>query len=262
MLREWRQRRRLTQLDLAVDAGISSKHLSFLETGRAAASRDMLLHLAETLEVPLRERNALLFAGGYAPIYPERQLGDPALSPARAAIDLVLAGHEPYPAVAVDRHWNLVAANRTVPALLAGAAPEVLKPPINVLRLSLHPNGLAPRILNLREWREHLLSRLRAQLAITADPVLKALYDELAGYPEPAGKSATDGADAYAGFVVPLRFESAYGRLSLFSTMTVFGSPLDVTLSELAIESFFPADAETAERLRRIHAEAQSGKTH
>src|SRR5499426_4537715 len=172
LLRKWRERRRLSQLDLACEAEISTRHLSFLETGRSLPSREMVLRLAEQLEVPLRERNVLLIAAGYAPAFPERPLGDPALQSARKAVDLVLAGHEPYPALAIDRHWTLVAANGAVNRLLAGVAAELLAPPINVLRLSLHPDGLAPRIANLAEWRQHLLERLRRQVDVSADPVL------------------------------------------------------------------------------------------
>ena len=249
-LREWRQRRRLSQLDLACEAEISTKHLSFLETGRAAPSRDMVMHLAERLDIPLRERNTLLVAAGYAPVFPERPLSDPALQSARKAVDLVLRGHEPYPAIAVDRHWTLVAANSAVAPLLEGADPVLLQPPVNVLRLSLHPSGLAPRIANLAQWRAHLLDRLRHQVEVTADPVLDALLRELADYPAPRGGAALDEGD-YAGMVVPLRLLTKVGVLAFFSTTTVFGTPVDVTLSELALESFFPADAATAEALRR-----------
>src|SRR5712692_5836760 len=171
-LREWRQRRRLSQLDLACAADISTKHLSFLETGRSQPSRDMVLHLADRLEIPLRDRNILLVAAGYAPVFPERPLGDPALGAARKAIDLVLTGHEPFPALAVDRHWTLIASNRAIPPLLAGASTSLLQPPVNVLRLTLHPEGLAPRVANLPEWRAHILERLRHQIGATADPVL------------------------------------------------------------------------------------------
>jgi transcriptional regulator with XRE-family HTH domain len=253
-LREWRQRRRMSQLDLACEANISSRHLSFVETGRAQPSRDMLLHLAERLRIPLRERNMLLLAAGYAPVFPERRLSDPALSAARKAVDLVLAGHEPYPALAVDRHWNLVAANRAVAPLIADADPKLLAPPVNALRLSLHPHGLAPRIANLAEWREHLLTRLRHQIDLSADSILVELYSELASYRPPQvttlhGRSAP--AD-YGGVVVPLQLRTDAGTLALFSTTTVFGTPIDITLSELAIEAFFPADAATTDALRQL----------
>jgi transcriptional regulator with XRE-family HTH domain len=253
-LREWRQRRRLSQLDLALEAEISTKHLSFLETGRAQPSRDMVLHLAERLEVPLRERNILLVSAGYAPVFSHRTLADPALQPARKAVDLVLKGHEPYPAIAIDRHWTLIAHNAAVPLLLAAADATLLQPPVNVLRLSLHPKGLAPRIANLAEWRAHLLTRLRQQIDVTADGELVKLLDELSGYPAPSGAKAPRASvsDEYAGIVVPLRFVTDAGTLSLFSTTTIFGTPVDVTLSELAIESFFPADAATAELLHGL----------
>jgi transcriptional regulator with XRE-family HTH domain len=250
-LREWRQRRRLSQLDLALEAEISTKHLSFLETGRAQPSREMVLRLSERLDVPLRERNVLLVSAGFAPIFPQRPLGDPALGPARKAVDLVLKGHEPYPALAIDRHWTLIAHNAAVPPLLLAADATLLQPPVNVLRLSLHPKGLAPRIANLAEWRAHLLTRLRQQIDVTADGELIKLLDELSSYPAPSGAKAPRAtvSEEYAGVVVPLRFVTDAGTLSLFSTTTILGTPVDITLSELAIESFFPADAATAELL-------------
>jgi transcriptional regulator with XRE-family HTH domain len=252
LLREWRQRRRLSQLDLATDADVSTRHLSFVETGRAAPSRAMLLKLAEQLQVPLRERNVWLAAAGFAPMYAERALSDPALGAARAAVQAVLEGHEPHPALALDRHWNMLAHNRMLPLLLdERIAPRLMQPPVNVLRLSLHPEGLAPRILNLGEWRAHLLERLHHQVALTADPVLATLAEELRGYPAPPpGESA--GSHAVA---VPLRVESAVGTLSFISTTTVFGTPIDITLAELALETFFPADEATAQTLRRLHQE-------
>jgi transcriptional regulator with XRE-family HTH domain len=257
-LREWRQRRRLSQLELACEADISTKHLSFLETGRALPSRDMVLHLAERLDVPLRDRNILLVAAGFAPVFPERPLGDPALQAARAAMELVLKGHEPYPALAVDRHWTLVSANKAVAPLIAGADPLLLQPPVNVLRLSLHPSGLAPRIANLMEWRAHLLERLRHQISVSADAVLQKLLRELRDYPAPRQPKWRDPERVgdYAGVVVPLRIVTDTGILSFFSTTTVFGTPIDVTLSELALESFFPADAATADALRRLAGSA------
>jgi transcriptional regulator with XRE-family HTH domain len=253
-LRAWRQRRRLSQLDLALEAEISTKHLSFLETGRSQPSRDMVLKLAEQLEIPLRERNVLLVAAGYAPVFPERPLADPAMQSARKAVDLVLKGHEPYPAIAIDRHWTLVAHNAAIPPLLSFADPSLLRPPLNVLRLSLHPKGLAPRIANLAEWRAHLLARLRQQIDVTADAVLTKLFEELAAYPglDGARSPRTNVNDEYAGVVVPLQLATDAGTLSLFSTTTIFGTPVDVTLSELAIESFFPADAATADMLRGV----------
>lgn len=253
MLRGWRRRRRLSQLGLALEAEVSARHLSFVETGRARPGRELLLQLAACLDVPLRERNQLLLAAGYAPMFPLRALDDPALGPARKAVELVLSGHEPYPAVAVDRHWNLVAANRAAPPLMAGAAEPLLREPVNVLRLSLHPEGLAPRIGNLAEWRGHLLARLRRQIDMSGDAVLADLHEELSGYrvPHAAGR-ATVPALERGGVVAPLLLESGAGTLSLFSTTTVFGTPIDITLAELAIEAFFPADEDTAARLRAL----------
>jgi transcriptional regulator with XRE-family HTH domain len=252
-LRHWRRHRRLSQLDLANEAQVSTRHLSYVETGRAEPSREMVLRLAERLEVPLRERNALLVAAGYAPMYRQRSLDDPALASARRAVDLVLKGHEPFPALAVDRHWNLVAHNALVPLLMAGAAPELLVPPVNVLRLSLHPDGLAPRTANLAQWRAHLLERLQQQVAATGDALLAALHDELAAYPAPrVGHDAPAAGGELAGVVVPFQLVTPEGVLSFISTTTIFGTPVDITLQELAVESFFPADAQTAAALTAL----------
>jgi transcriptional regulator with XRE-family HTH domain len=237
LLREWRQRRRLSQLELAMEAEVSARHLSFVETGRSAPSREMVLHLAEHLAIPLRERNALLIAAGYAPVFPERSLDDPALASARRAVDLVLAGHEPYPAIAIDRHWTLVAANSAVGAFMHVDDPSLLEPPINVLRVSLHPRGVAPRIANLGEWRAHILDRLRRQIDASGDAVLIALLEELRAYPAPPPTRMRD----YGGVVVPIELITDDGIVAFFSTTTIFGTPVDVTLSELAIEAFFPA---------------------
>jgi transcriptional regulator with XRE-family HTH domain len=254
MLRDWRLRRRLSQLDLSCEADISARHLSFVETGRSQPSRDMLLHLAELLQVPLRERNALLLAGGFAPVFSQRPLDDPRLAAAREAVRLVLGGHEPYPALAVDRHWNLLLANRAAQRLLAGIPEALLQPPVNVLRLSLHPQGLAPRIVNLGEWRAHLLMRLRGQVAASGDPALTTLLQELAAYPPLPGEVDTGTSTPHPDVVVLLRLRLAQGELALFSTITVFGTPVDVTLSELALESFFPADPASAALLRQLAA--------
>jgi transcriptional regulator with XRE-family HTH domain len=248
LLREWRQRRRLSQLDLACEARISTRHLSFVETGRSQPSRDMLLHLADELEVPPRERNVLLVAAGFAPIFPERPLADPALAPAHEAIALILERQKPYPAFALDRYWRVVATNAALPRLYAGVAPGLLEAPINALKLSLHPRGLAPKIVNLGEWRAHLLFRLRRDVEITADPVLINLLREVGAYPAPA--SPTQGFGLEHAVAVPLRIRTDVGVLSFLSTTTVFGTPVDVTLSELALELFFPADKETMERVR------------
>ena len=254
-LRHWRQHRRLSQQGLADEAAISTRHLSFVETGRALPSREMVLRLADRLQVPLRERNAMLVAAGYAPMYRERPLDDPALAPARQAVDLILRAHEPYPALAVDRHWNLVAANRMLPHLLAGADPALLQAPVNVLRLSLHPQGLAQRIVNLAQWREHLFERLRQQIHATGDGTLAALLAELQGY---AGSHPLHGArlpDEHLGVALPLQLRAADGSvLSFISTTTVFGTAVDVTVQELTLETFFPADAATTRALQQIAA--------
>jgi transcriptional regulator with XRE-family HTH domain len=254
-LREWRQRRHLSQLDLAVEAEISARHLSFVETGRAAPSRDMVLRLAERLDVPLRERNVLLVAAGFAPAFPQRGLDDPALKSARQAIDLVLKAHEPNPALAVDRHWNLVSSNRMVLPLLEGIAPRLLGQPFNVLRLSFHPEALASRTVNLGEWCAHLLERLHRQCEATADPELIKLYHELKTYPIPA-RSAPLGADNVA---IPFKMRLDGDVLSFISTTMIFGTPVDITLSEIAVETFFPADDFTAERLRAMAAKLDAG---
>lgn len=253
-LREWRRRRGLSQLALALAADVSQRHLSFVESGRAAPSREMVLRLAEHLEMPLRERNALLLAAGYAPVFAERPLDDPALAPARQAVERVLAAHEPFPAIAVDRHWTLVAANRAVAPLMALADPALLAPPVNVLRLSLDPRGLAPHIVNLADWRTHLLERLARQVAASADPVLAALRDELAALPAPRERafSTTPAPRDGSGVFVPLQLATPAGVLTFVGTTTVFGTPVDITLSELALESFFPADESTAEALRAM----------
>ena len=251
-LRHWRQHRRLSQLDLAGVAEISTRHLSYVETGRSLPSREMVLRLAERLDIPLRERNTLLVAAGYAPMYRERALSDPALAAARQAVELILKSHEPWPALAMDRHWNLVSANRMVPLLLAGADAALLRAPVNLLRLSLHPQGLAGRIANLAQWRHHLFERLRQQIAATADPVLVALLDELRTYPQTEGKGELHLDGEHLGVAMPFRFSTPGGVLSFISTTTVFGTPVDVTLQELAMEIFFPADEFSAQALRAL----------
>lgn len=258
LLREWRQRRRLSQLALALRADVSQRHLSFLESGRTRPSREMVLHLAEQLELPLRERNRLLLAAGFAPAFAERALDDPALHAARAAVELVLRGHEPYPALVVDRHWTLVSANGALAPLVAGVAPALLQPPVNVLRLSLHADGLAPRVENLAEWRVHLLDRLRRQVDASGDAVLLELLTELSGYPRPELRrgAAPISTLAHGGVLVPLRLATDAGVLSLISTTTVFGTAVEVTLSELTLECFYPADAASAALLRNLVAPA------
>ena len=251
LLKDWRQRRRLSQLDLALDAEVSARHVSFVETGRSKPSRELLLHLADHLDVPLRERNALLLAAGYAPVYAERALDDAAMSPVREALDKVLAGHEPYPAVVVDGRWDLVTANGTAGAILGGVAPELLEPPANTLRATLHPDGLAPRITNLGEYSAHLLHRLRQQAVLSQDPQLSSLYDELRTYP--GVEETSPGAFEPAALVfTTMRLRVDDEELAFFSTLATFGTALDVTLAELAIESFFPADPTTEQALRRM----------
>ncbi len=250
LLRDWRQRRRLSQLELAGEADISTRHLSFLENGRSAPSRSMLLRLAERLDMPLRARNEMLHAAGFAALYAERPLDAPEMAVARRTVDAVLAAHAPFPALAVDRHWTLVAANSAVTALLVGVEASLLQGPVNVLRLSLHPQGLAPRIENLAEWRAHLLARLQQQIARSGDAQLVALHDELAAYPCPHEEpQALTESNAIA---VPLRLrvEGLEAPLAFISTTTVFGTPVDVTLSELALECFYPADERTRAALQ------------
>jgi transcriptional regulator with XRE-family HTH domain len=233
LLRDWRRRRRRSQMDLALDAGVSARHVSFVESGRSRPSAEMVVRLAEQLEVPLRER----------------PLDDPDMTPVREALELVLRGHEPYPAAVVDRWWEMVAANAGIALLTEGVAPELLAPPANVMRVALHPDGMAPRIVNFAEWRAHLLERLRHQASVTGDAALAALYEEVSGYPGPpeADEHHGGGGEVF----VPLVFRAADGReLRFFSTVATFGTAVDITVAELAIESFFPADAATAEALR------------
>lgn len=256
LLRDWRQRRRMSQLDLALSADTSQRHLSFVESGRSQPSREMVVRLAEHLGVPVRERNSLLVAAGYAPLHRERPLDDPALSAARQAVELVLAAHEPFPALAIDRQWTIIAANAAVSRLLSGVAAELLEPPRNALRISLHPGGLAPRIVNYGQWREHVLARLARQIDQTADPELRALRDELRSFPTPsaAARHRRTASALPADVAVPFQLETEAGVLSFLSTTTVFGTPIDITLSELAIEAFLPADPHTAEILRKLAA--------
>lgn len=248
LLRQWRERRRLSQLDLAIEADISTRHLSFVETGRSKPSSDMILRITEQLEVPLRERNKVLLAGGYAPIYPETALAAPEMEQVRAAIGQVLTGHDPYPALVVDGHWNLLEANDAVALFTEGVSEELLAAPANVLRMSLHPDGLASRILNLGEWRAHILGRLRRQATATGDPELARLYAELRDYP--CDQDEPD-VSPQSCVVVPLRVQADDRELSFFSMTALFGTPQDLTVAELAIESFYPADAPTREFLNR-----------
>jgi transcriptional regulator with XRE-family HTH domain len=249
LTREWRQRRNLSQLRLASGSAVSARHLSFIETGRARPSREMILHLAERLDVPMREQNRLLLAAGYAPVFAEHTLEAQEATPIRDALDRFLAAHEPYPALVVDRHWNIVLANAAVGRLTEQVAPELLEPPANALRITLHPEGMAPAIVNLADWSGHLLRRLRRQISVTADEELEQLYHELVGYPGVDEGTASVEVPAENEIVLPLQLRSGDQELALFSTVTVFGTALDVTLAELAIEAFYPADDATARSL-------------
>lgn len=238
LIREWRQRRHLSQLELASRAEVSTRHLSYIETGRSRPTSTMVMRLCDHLDVPLREQNHLLLAAGHAPAHPEHQLSDPPMSEANAALETILRGHHPYPALVVDRHWDLVAANDAAYGFMAGIDVDLLEPPVNVIRLSVHPRGLAPRIINLAEWRAHLAERLRREYDASGDPVIGALHDEVVG----------DGVEPVqsAALVVPLQLRMPDGVvLSCITTTTVFGTPREVTLSELAIEAFYPADEAT-----------------
>lgn len=253
LLREWRQRRRLSQLDLALAAGVSSRHVSFVETGRTVPSPPMIERLAEQLNIPLRERNRLLVAAGYAPVHRHRPLHDPGLVEARAAVQRVLDGHAPYPALAVDRQWNLLLANNAVRVFLDDIHPALLAPPINMMRLGLHPQGFAPRLRNLEQVRGFLLPRLARLAAYTGDAELAALHDELAGYgaaPENTPLRRSD-------IALPIRIVHGDTELCFFSTVMTFGTAFDVTLEEIAIESYFPADPATAEYLHALAGAAE-----
>jgi transcriptional regulator with XRE-family HTH domain len=243
LLRRWRERRRLTQTDLALAAQSSTRHLSYLETGKSQPSRAMVARLAELLEIPLRDRNALLLAAGFAPVYRETALD--ALDQAKAAMDRILRAHLPYPAFAVDRHWNVVLSNAAMPQLYEGCSEALLAAPINAMRLMLHPEGMGPRILNYAAWRAHSLGVLRQQIETRADPKLKALHDEIAVYP--VSTNETTGFEDFERLATPLRVSTRFGTLSFLSTVTVFGTASDITLAELALEMLFPADAQTAE---------------
>ncbi|PSK93612.1 helix-turn-helix protein [Murinocardiopsis flavida] len=253
LVRRWRERRRISQLELSSQTGVSTRHLSFVETGRARPSRAMVLRLSESLDVPLRDRNHLLVAAGFAPAYPQEPLDSAAMAPVRAALRQVLDGHSPNPAVVVDRTWNLLDANAAIGVLVAGVSPALLEPPANVLRIALHPDGMAPYIENFGEWRAHLLARLRRQVEHTGDPELAALHTELLDYPcdqdDPAVEVPGPGVIA-----VPLRLRHEGDELTFVSTVATFGTPLDITLAELVIESFYPADRATAETLARLAA--------
>jgi transcriptional regulator with XRE-family HTH domain len=253
-LRDWRQRRRMTQLELALSAGISARHLSFVETGRSKPGRDMLLRVAEHLNIPYRERNQILLVAGHAPAFPERPLQDPALAPVRVAIDRILDAHEPFPGIAFDRGWNLVAANAPASMMVEGVDldPSLLEPPVNVLRLGLHPRGIAPYIVNLAHWRAHFLGRLAQQIVVTGDAELKTLMDELAKYPAGEGDGVGAAESGVSEILGPVRVRvPAGGEWSLFGMFASFDTPFEVTTSELALELLFPADSATQEALEK-----------
>ncbi|MFG2574962.1 helix-turn-helix domain-containing protein [Streptomyces sp. NPDC048481] len=270
LLRAWRERRRMSQLELALGADSSARHISFVETGRSRPSEEMVLRLAERLDVPVRERNALLLAAGYAPRYPQTPLDDPALDAVRSGLERLIRGYEPYPALIMDAHYDVVAANRGIMMLLDGVPESLLAPPLNAMRLTLHPEGLAPRIRNLREWRGHLLAQMERQIALYRSAPLRELYDEVAAYPVadglcgPAPATRTDETgrgeesaesaegeetEAVAYFALPLRIEHEGRVLSFISSVSTFNTPMDVTVAELAVETFLPADPATAKYL-------------
>jgi transcriptional regulator with XRE-family HTH domain len=251
LLRSWRQRRHLTQLELANESGVTTRHLSFVETGRSRPSREMVLHLAEVLEVPLRERNNLLVAAGFAPTFRQRDLGDASLGTVRTALGQVLAGQEPYPAIVVDRRWQLVLANQAADVLTEGIAAELLEPPVNVMRVSLHPKGLAPRIRNFDAWADHAIGRIQREVAITGDDELAALAEEMRGYARERGAARVPD-EAGRDIAVPMVLDSSQGTLTLVTMISTFGTALDITLAEMVLESFLPGDQRTVEALNAL----------
>ncbi|MDP2291831.1 MAG: helix-turn-helix transcriptional regulator [Actinomycetota bacterium] len=257
LIRDWRLRRRRSQLDLSIEVGVSTRHLSFVETGRSRPSPELVLAIAHHLEVPLRERNSLLLAAGYAPRFSQRSLDDAEMAPMRASVQRLLDAHQPYPGVVIDRQWNVLLANDAAVALLTGVPPELMGPPLNVYRASLHPNGLAARTLNFTDWAAYLVQQLRRSATITGDPALEALLAEVLAYPNVAQiRPLLDLAEwDDPPLLVPFRFASPLGEVSLFTTLTTFGTPRDVTLDELAIELFYPAD-DRSDRLLRDLADA------
>jgi transcriptional regulator with XRE-family HTH domain len=252
LLRAWRERRRISQLELALRAGSSARHISFVETGRSRPSEEMVLRLAEHLEVPVRERNALLLAAGYAPRYPETPLDDPSMGALREGMERLIRGYEPYPALVVDARYDVVAANRGIAMLLDGVPEELLAPPLNAMRLTLHPRGLAPRIRNLREWRGHLLAQMERQIALHRSAPLRALYEEVAAYPVPESAPHAGPEEPVPYFALPMQIEYEGRILSFISSISTFNTPMDVTVAELAIETFLPADPATVKHLQEL----------
>jgi transcriptional regulator with XRE-family HTH domain len=251
-LRGWRERRHLSQLALALQADVSARHLSFVETGRARPGREMILRLADELDIPLRERNGLLMAAGFAPVFEERRFDHPSFDPVRAIIGITLERHKPFPAYVIDRHWNVVLSNAAVPELYEGVDAALMRPPVNVIRLMLHPGGLAPRIRDRSVWRSHLLAQMRRQIDLTADPQLERLLHEALAYPAPPDEGAA--AHGSGDTAVPLHIQTRIGCLSFIGATTVFGSPLDVTLEEIALEVMHPADDFTERAVRQAAA--------
>ncbi|GGQ14298.1 helix-turn-helix domain-containing protein [Streptomyces mutabilis] len=249
LLRAWRERRRVSQLELALRADSSARHISFIETGRSRPSEEMVLRLAEHLDVPVRERNALLLAAGYAPHYPETPLDDPALDALRAGMERLIRGYEPYPALVVDATYRVLAANRGILMLLDGLPEHLLESPVNAMRLTLHPEGLAPRIRNLREWRGHLLEQMERQIALHRSEPLRALYEEVAAYPVPESGAGDEPAEPVPYFALPMQIEHEGRTLSFISSISTFNTPMDVTVAELAIETLLPADPATIKYL-------------
>ncbi|MBL1100897.1 helix-turn-helix domain-containing protein [Streptomyces coffeae] len=253
LLRGWRTRRRISQLELALRADSSSRHISFIETGRSRPSQEMVLRLADHLEVPMRERNALLLAAGYAPLYPERSVDDPSMGTLREGMERLLTGYEPYPALVMNGTYEVQAANRGIAMLMEGVARHLLVPPLNAMRITLHPEGMAPRIRNFREWRAHLLDQMDRQLSLMRSPALRAVYEEVSAYPLPeSGGRESAMAGSHTPFALPMMIEHGGRVLSFISTIATFNTPMDVTVSELAIETFIPADRETAAALGEL----------
>ncbi|CAL9607046.1 helix-turn-helix domain-containing protein [Streptomyces sp. enrichment culture] len=252
LLRAWREQRRVSQLELALRADSSARHISFIETGRSRPSEEMVLRLAEHLDVPVRERNALLLAAGYAPRYPETPLDDPSMRSLREGMERLIQGYEPYPALVVDATYNVVAANRGILMLMDGMPEELLAPPLNAMRLTLHPRGMAPRIRNLREWRGHLLAQMERQIALHRSQPLRELYEEVAAYPVPEETPGAEPEEPVPYFALPLQVEHEGRVLSFISSISTFNTPMDVTVAELAIETLLPADPATVKYLHSL----------
>lgn len=252
LLRAWRERRRVSQLELALRADSSARHISFVETGRSRPSEEMVLRLAEHLDIPVRERNALLLAAGYAPRYPQTPLDDPALDALREGMERLIRGYEPYPALIVDATYRVLAANRGILMLMDGLPEHLLAPPLNAIRLTLHPEGLAPRIRNLREWRGHLLEQMERQIALHRSEPLRALYEEVAAYPVPDTVPREEPDEPVPYFALPMRIEHEGRTLSFVSSISTFNTPMDVTVAELAIETLLPADPATVKYLHTL----------